>query len=140
MVEISIAGAKTAGVDERAELYEFIKTDDDLVEQSIRLMQGHAEDHEVATWFLKHHLESGGTVSSAETLRIYLAANHLHQWPALLHLLQVIPLLGIPKSAVTQVEALVRRCLANDNKFVRAWAYNGLHLLAEADDCCDSSL
>jgi len=48
-------------------------------------------------------------------------------WETKLHILQCIPFLQIAKTEKKEVEAFLRKCLVDNNKFVRAWAYNGFY-------------
>ena len=47
-----------------------------------------------------------------------------------MHLLQCLPYLTIDTREVKQLEPFLRRCLQSENKFVRAWGYNGFNELA----------
>ena len=46
------------------------------------------------------------------------------------HILQCLPYLAIPKKDKDKVQRFLRKCLVEDNKFLRAWAYNGFYELA----------
>lgn len=101
-----------------------------------------------ASWLLKLYLEEAGVLTSAELKRVFQSLPDLLEWETKLHLLQSLPYLTISKRDVKQVEAFLRRCLASDNKFVRAWAYNGFYELAlqhpqfkaEADQLLEQAL
>ena len=85
-----------------------------------------------ATRLLKRHLESGGSVPDADGVArgLYARFDKLENWECRLNVLQCLPYLPMPDDAVEAVECFLRLCLADDNKFVRAWAYNGFHCLA----------
>ena len=83
-----------------------------------------------ATWLLKRHLENKNKIGNAEISRIYKKLEGLKQWESTLHILQSLPFLLIPKSDKKRVELFLRKCLMDNNKFVRAWAYNGFYELA----------
>lgn len=84
------------------------------------------------TWLLKRWLEEGGrlTVKQAETLFDGLA--QLVPWEAQLHVLQSLHRIDLPDRSREPLEAFVRRALDSEVKFVRAWAFSGLHALAGA--------
>jgi len=85
-----------------------------------------------ATLLLKRHLESGASVpdSSGVAAALFGKFDKLERWECRLNILQCLPHLPIEGEHVGELECFLRTCLADDNKFVRAWAYNGFHLLA----------
>ncbi|QDT42198.1 hypothetical protein Pan241w_22790 [Gimesia alba] len=83
-----------------------------------------------ASWLLKLYLEEGGVLSPTEVKQVFQSLSEVKEWETALHLLQSLPYLTIGKRDVKQVEAFLRRCLTSENKFVRAWAYNGFYELA----------
>ena len=83
-----------------------------------------------ATWLLKRYLESGGRLSAPETAALFALAPGMQSWEAKLHLLQGLLYLRIEVADRDRLEAFLRSCLEDDNKFVRAWAYNGFYELA----------
>lgn len=85
-----------------------------------------------ATWLLKHYLEQGGILSEAEVMAFYQRFDDLAQWEARLHCLQSMPYLPLPENARSQLELFIRENLVDENKFVRAWSYNGFYLLARS--------
>ncbi len=54
----------------------------------------------------------------------------IEQWESKLHILQSFPFMPIPHSEKKKVEVFLRKCLVENNKFVRVWAYNGFYELA----------
>lgn len=83
-----------------------------------------------ATWLLKKHLESNHSLSRAQIAIIYTLAPNLHGWEAKLHILQSMAYMPVGEQEKQGVEVFLRNCLMSDNKFVRAWAYNGFYKLA----------
>ena len=83
-----------------------------------------------ATWLLKHHLDSGGGLDQRLAGRVFTLLPQLQHWSARLHVLQCIPHLAIPSRRRKNVEAFLGDCLADPNKFVRAWTYGAFHQLA----------
>ncbi len=83
-----------------------------------------------ATWLLKHHVAQGNQLSSAIIAQIYALLPQQVWWDAKLHLLQCLPYWVVPKTAVSTIHTFLHQCLKEQNKFVRAWAYNGFYELA----------
>ncbi|MFK7778757.1 MAG: hypothetical protein QM501_11685 [Gimesia sp.] len=83
-----------------------------------------------ASWLLKRYLETDGELSTADLGWVFESLSHLEEWGSKLHLLQCLSYLTIGKSDVKILEPFLRACLEDENKFVRAWAYNGFYELA----------
>ncbi len=83
-----------------------------------------------ATWLLKKHLETDGTLESKDVKRIYELLPKLEHWETKLHILQCIPFMPIANSEKKNVELFLRNCLVDGKKLVRAWAYNGFYELS----------
>ena len=83
-----------------------------------------------ATWLLKHHIEQQHPLTKKQVHDIYCCMADLEQWESKLHILQSLPYFAIQKRDKKKVEAFLRKCLVDINKFVRAWAYNGFYELA----------
>lgn len=83
-----------------------------------------------ASWLLKRYLELGNVLKVAEVRAVFETLSHLEDWQAKLHLLQCLAYLTIGKRDIKRVEPFLRVCLDENNKFVRAWAYNGFYELA----------
>lgn len=92
---------------------------------------GDTKSERGTTWLIKHHLEQGWQPQSArETSAILKAVPGTNHWEAHLHLLQCLPYLTIPASRTNPLYAHLLSAIHNDAKFVRAWAYHGLYVLA----------
>ena len=83
-----------------------------------------------ATWLLKAWLESGRGLSAAGRRELFDGLAELVSWRARLHVLQCLPYIAIESEDKAALEAFARGAIADDNKFVRAWGYNGFYLLA----------
>ncbi|MYJ77051.1 MAG: hypothetical protein F4047_02600 [Caldilineaceae bacterium SB0670_bin_27] len=83
-----------------------------------------------ATWLLKRHLEAGNSPSPGDSRAILGVLSDQEHWESRLHLLQCLPYLDIPEDQSTGLEQFLDSCLESDNKFLRAWAYNGFNELA----------
>lgn len=85
-----------------------------------------------ATRLLKRHLEADPVIPDRAGVAraLYARLDKLEHWECRLHILQCLPCLPIEDDSAAAVEKFLRTALADENKFVRAWAYNGFHLLA----------
>jgi len=83
-----------------------------------------------ASWLLRRSLQRGYKPEADEANSIYLALTNVTSWEAQLNLLQCMDLLDVPVYARSALEKYLREALTDKNKFVRAWAYNGLYELA----------
>jgi len=98
---------------------------DTLLEQLI-----HRHCQVASSWLLKYALEQQQSLSIEQ--RQLLCQSMLGElpWQARLHFLQCLPFVVIPDGKITLAEQFLKRGLAERNKFVRAWSYNGFYLLA----------
>ena len=129
-VEIALKGWDKKSSDDITDIYQLYCSDDLLTTKLISFLDN--EDCQTAaSWLLKHHFEIKGEQSTDVSSSIYTKAYNLDQWQSRLHILQSMHLLPIDDKSVIKIEAFVRDCLADTNKFVRAWAYNGFYLLAK---------
>lgn len=86
-----------------------------------------------STWLLKRFQEDGHAFSKKDTGTLLALLCETDHWEARLHLLQMLPALTIPGELMERL----RRALDSDafvksaNKFVRAWSYNGIAVLAD---------
>ncbi len=88
-----------------------------------------AQTEKQASWLLKKYFGTQENIShqlNDEVLQAMLIVQH---WEAQLHLLQTLPYLTIPKSTAPIIKKHLLSLTENNNKFIRAWAYNGLHVL-----------
>ena len=86
-----------------------------------------------ATWLLKRFQEDGCTFSADQIDALLDLLEQVESWEARLHLLQMLPAWTLPAD---RSQTLRRRLLGPDflqapNKFLRAWSYNALAILAE---------
>lgn len=101
----------------------------DFVDELLELAQDEkAQDG--ATWLIKHWLENNDAANYQQIAPVLDLVDKLHSWPAKLHILQCLPYLCIEKEQSETLEAFLYANLTDKNKFVRAWAYNGYHVLA----------
>jgi len=83
-----------------------------------------------ATWLLKAWLEAGNKLEQCQISKIYRSLDQLKHWEAKLHILQSIPFMTIADDESRNVYNFLVLTLNDQNKFVRAWSYNGLYELS----------
>lgn len=84
-----------------------------------------------ATWVLRRWVDSGLQLTERQiTTLLDSLPDHAH-WESTLHSLQMLPRLSIPVPSAVPLYHFLKHQLAHDNKFIRAWAYNGLDVLAQ---------
>ena len=106
--------------------------DADLIDQLLSLA-GETELETGATWLIKHQLENSlAQLDQAQTLKLIGLLPRLSGWEARLHCLQIFPFITLSREGGDLILRFVLDCSKDDNKFVRAWAYSGLHQLALA--------
>lgn len=83
-----------------------------------------------ATAVLKRYSTAGAVFTSTLVVRLLDLLSTVTHWESRLHLLQMLPALPIPSSHAESLCESLHGSLRDRNKFVRAWAYGGLHRLA----------
>jgi len=104
--------------------------DDKLFIDSVTHLIGDLSIQIGATWLLKQHLEKGHTVNSEQSIKILQKLPKLSSWQSQLHILQIFNQIQMDIPNKTNIEHFIRHNLTSDNKFVRAWSYNGFYELA----------
>lgn len=87
-----------------------------------------------ASWLIKHALEDGATLNAAQINKLCELSDLELAWQSVLHILQILPFMTVPASHKHQMMAFIRQNTEHENKFVRAWAYNGLYEIATTYD------
>jgi hypothetical protein len=82
------------------------------------------------TWVIKDWLEQGHVFDRRLAGRIVALLERPLCWGATLHLLIMLPMLDLTAARWRDLRSLFEVQLESPNTFVRAWAYNGLGLLA----------
>ncbi len=90
----------------------------------------HEDCSEGATWLLKHALENGFELNDQQIDGFCGLIEFTLQWQSILHILQILPYITVPAAHKNKMMAFVCQHTEDENKFVRAWAYNGLYELA----------
>ncbi|MCP3667721.1 MAG: hypothetical protein GY696_35390 [Gammaproteobacteria bacterium] len=111
-------------------IYKAHHNDTDFLAEILRLLKRDEHLQKGASWLLKQYLEKGGAIVQEDIDRIYQLLPDLERWESKLQLLQSIPHLPISEQSLISVESFLRYALSDENKFIRAWAYNGFYLLS----------
>lgn len=83
-----------------------------------------------ATWLLKNWTENGVEMAPGQIKALLATLPDLINWEARLHLCQMLPHIRIPKSSIGTVVWFLETCQFDENKYLRAWAYNGFYELS----------
>ncbi len=109
--------------------YERHRAEEDFV-ATILAHVADAESQRAATWLLKKHVEAGNSLSAADCRTVFGVLPDQDHWESKLHILQCLPYLDIREDDCSGLESFLHACIKSENKFVRAWAYNGFNELA----------
>jgi hypothetical protein len=112
-------------------LYNAEKTNTYFFENLITICTIDKDLQIASTWLIKHHYDNGNTLPILDTDNLLNICTTLKNWEAKLHLLQLLPHFRLTNKTITLVDDFTRNCLTDNNKFVRAWAYNGLYELTK---------
>lgn len=103
-----------------------------------------------ATWVVKYLVERGevpvggapdGVAPTGELAgRVVDLLDRVNEPDAVLHILQTLPCLEIPANRREGLAGTLRRLIRSRRAFIRAWAYNGLGVLAAADPALRSEV
>jgi len=84
-----------------------------------------------ATWLLKRLAEKKSQFTTQQIATIFDSLTDLAHWEARLHICQMLQHVRIPKGSEKKVAWFLERTLSEENRFLRAWAYNGFYELAK---------
>jgi len=83
-----------------------------------------------ATWLLKYWFENENSISKNQIHALIKKLPNLKNWEAILHVLQTFPYIKLSYDMSNSAYHFIHENLNHKNKFVRAWAYNGLYQLS----------
>lgn len=112
------------------ELYQQRKTEVHFISHLVSLLDSPALQV-AASWLVKRSCEDGFEADATEVEGLIKVAPSLGNWQARLHLLQSLHYLVIPGEVAQALHGFLTSCVLDDNKFIRAWAYQGFITLAE---------
>ena len=84
-----------------------------------------------ATWLLKDHLETGGTLDADLVAPLLCALESALSWGAILHILQSVQYLDLALIDDRQLFDLAHQHLTHTRPFIRAWAVDATCRLGE---------
>ena len=84
-----------------------------------------------ATWLLKRLAEDHVRFNSAHLIALFGSVSELTHWISKLHVCQMLQHVAIPEESQRNVAWFLERNLWDENKFLRAWSYNGFYELAK---------
>lgn len=86
-----------------------------------------------ATWVIKYLAERGHPPTERAAAQAIDLLDRAQAPDAVLHLLQTLPHMEIPADCCAKLRRTLDRLIGSRRAFIRAWAYNGLGVLASAD-------
>ena len=110
-------------------IYNTYSDQPDFSDTLIRLLE-YVTYQKGASWLLKAQLEGGNHLNNRQAANVCRLLAKLEHWETKLHLLQCLAHISVAKTQRKSVETFLRTTLADTNKFVRAWSYNGFYELA----------
>lgn len=84
-----------------------------------------------STWLLKHYLDKKNTMTRSQTIALLPALAVAKEWPAQLHLLQMLPRLPLAEPDIEILLAPIEDLMQDKVKFVKAWAYYAFALMTQ---------
>ena len=130
MLEFEVESCNSASVKELVSIHERYCAIPDYLTRLVSLVRSGRSQVE-ASWLIKRQLETNQTPDSrtcAEVLELLMLDA---DWQAHLHLLQCMRLLDLSRAPIAALRETVLAKLKSPNKFIRAWAYDGLFRLAQ---------
>lgn len=85
-----------------------------------------------ATWLIKRMTEKRAMLTETQTETLLDLFSSESKWESRLHILQMLDRMIIPAERAPSLWAALLSQTKDTNKFVRAWSYFGLAVLAEA--------
>ena len=132
MLEYEVESCSSALVKELASIHERYCAIPDYLIRLVSLV-GSGRSQVEATWLIKRQLETNQTPDSGTSAEILGLLMLDADWQAHLHLLQCIGLLDLSQAPIAALRETVLAKLKSPNKFIRAWAYDGLFRLAQLE-------
>src|SRR3984893_3953700 len=83
-----------------------------------------------ATWLLKRLAENEVQFKAEHLMALFGSLSELTHWISKLHVCQMLQYVAIPKDSDRTVALFLERNLRDENKYLRAWSYNGFYELA----------
>lgn len=84
-----------------------------------------------SSWLLRRYLEAGAALPAEETEMALSLLLRESAWQAKLHMLQALERLTLSSDLAADLWLALQIGTEDDNKFIRAWSYHGLAVIAE---------
>ena len=91
---------------------------------------GHIADG--ATWLLKSAFEADRTISETQSNSLCRTLEHVHAWPAQLHLCQTVRHWPISRSGAALLADWLAPLLIHERPFLRAWSLDAMASVASS--------
>jgi hypothetical protein len=102
-----------------------------LVRSLVNLVGDSQEKIQVAvTWLLKRLAENDARFKTEHLIVLFSSLSELTHWLSKLHVCQMLQYVAIPEESAENVVWFLERNLMDENRFLRAWSYNGFYELA----------
>lgn len=85
-------------------------------------------------WLIKHMLEAGEKLTFSETKKLLQTFKVNDYWDIRLNILQSFKYLSLDDQLLLEIEKEIIECNGSDNKFLRAWSYEGLYYLSKVSE------
>ena len=109
------------------DLYEQYHHDPTFFLSLLEITEENSSLQTATTWLIKHQYDQKQSLPQEIIDQLLTTSMQLDHWEAKLHILQLLPKVTIAQNTLNTVDQFVRKCLKDDTKFVRAWAYQGLY-------------
>ncbi len=128
-VEQALAQWDGKAIEQMQLLFDQYHTQQGFVQQLISFLQKE-ETQLGASWLLKACLDKEVSLNASQVDQVLLCLLNAHSWQTKLHILQSLPHMVLSKKQAEFIYPILRQGLSAENKFVRAWSYNGMYELS----------
>lgn len=112
------------------ELYEKNITQANFFKDLVEIYLQRTDLQIVSSWLIKHQYDLKKTIPQELIDQVLEACYEVEHWEAKLHILQLLPHWVIKEDLLLTVDDFVRKCLEDKNKFIRAWAFEGMFVVS----------
>lgn len=134
--------------DSLSNLYEKYSKEKGFIDTLFNTLAEKEETAQVVSWLLKRYTEDGGKLTSTQVNQLTSFFASGRDWNSELMFLQTLPNIELAENNYEDVDKLVKRAINAENKFVKAWAYQGMYelvklnpdLVGELEFYCEKAL
>lgn len=109
------------------QIYDQNSSKTDFLEKVIGICVKDKDLQKVGSWLIKNHYDLKQVLPNKLHTPFIKVGVTYTDWVAKLNFLQVLPKLDIEEKLLQDLDDFVRACLHDENKFVRAWSYQGFY-------------